>query len=276
MLVLLLSAAPASGIEPDDNIPGVPLPASPLTGALSEDDDVDVYRVDLSAGDTIVFTLSPGATASLDQDYDLSLFGPDASDVQLDYELEASFNGDSHDSITYTAVTAGSHYLAVWYCSGSGNYNLSWQNTPSGPAVYRFLYRRTGTHFYTADLYERDRTIRMLGSLYQYEGVSYRLGAGGTDWLYRFYNVNTEMHFYTADPEERDRLRFGPPTSYKYEGPAYTVSRANDGTMLTVWRFYNRRHRTHFYTADPAERDTVINTLSGTFTYEGVAFYVPQ
>jgi hypothetical protein len=36
-------------------------------------------------------------------------------------------------------------------------------------------------------------------------------------------------------------------------------------TPLNVYRFYNLRTGTHFYTADPAERDTVLNTLGSLY-----------
>ncbi|MRS12262.1 MAG: hypothetical protein EG823_04220 [Actinobacteria bacterium] len=39
-----------------------------------------------------------------------------------------------------------------------------------------------------------------------------------------------------------------------------------------VFRFYNAKAATHFYTASAAERDTVIATWPDVFTYEGIAF----
>jgi hypothetical protein len=41
-----------------------------------------------------------------------------------------------------------------------------------------------------------------------------------------------------------------------------------------VYRFYNRQANSHFYTIDPAERDSVITQLGWKYTYEGVAYYV--
>lgn len=42
----------------------------------------------------------------------------------------------------------------------------------------------------------------------------------------------------------------------------------------TVWRFYNRKVGTHFYTASVAERDRVAATLGGTWTFEGPGYYL--
>jgi hypothetical protein len=41
-----------------------------------------------------------------------------------------------------------------------------------------------------------------------------------------------------------------------------------------VYRFYNQGTGAHFYTGSVAERDHVIATWSGIFTYEGPAFYL--
>lgn len=64
--------------------------------------------------------------------------------------------------------------------------------------------------------------------------------------------------------------------SRPFEGVAYKVSPGPVAGGTTVYRFYNRRAGTHFYTASDAERNTVMATLGGTYTYEGTAFYVGQ
>ena len=43
---------------------------------------------------------------------------------------------------------------------------------------------------------------------------------------------------------------------------------------MNVYRFYNRRTGTHFYTADTAERDNVIATQAATYSYERAAHYL--
>lgn len=44
--------------------------------------------------------------------------------------------------------------------------------------------------------------------------------------------------------------------------------------LSPVYRFYNNRTGTHFYTADAGERDRVIATLGHIFSYEGPAYFV--
>ena len=55
----------------------------------------------------------------------------------------------------------------------------------------------------------------------------------------------------------------------------FAVASPAYASALDVYRFYNMRTGTHFYTADPAEKANVIATLGAVYHYEGVAYYVP-
>ena len=46
--------------------------------------------------------------------------------------------------------------------------------------------------------------------------------------------------------------------------------------LQPVYRFYNGGLGVHFYTANEAEKNSVLATLAGTLKYEGVAYYVAQ
>ena len=48
----------------------------------------------------------------------------------------------------------------------------------------------------------------------------------------------------------------------------------NVGGSTTVWRFFNVRTGTHFYTADPAEKANVQANLSAIYHLDGPAFYL--
>ncbi|MGB4441298.1 MAG: hypothetical protein WBJ62_03630, partial [Coriobacteriia bacterium] len=61
--------------------------------------------------------------------------------------------------------------------------------------------------------------------------------------------------------------------TFNYEGPAYNVSSVAAGNT-PVYRFYNTKTGTHFYTASASEKANIQATLSGTYTYEGPAFYL--
>jgi hypothetical protein len=96
------------------------------------------------------------------------------------------------------------------------------------------------------------------------------------DPLYRFYNLANGAHFYTASAAERDSVMATWPHIYHYEGLAYAVSAEQSPTGMAVHRFYNVHNGTHFYTASPEERDTVIARWPTIYHYEGVAFHLNQ
>ncbi len=129
----LRAAAPsarAASIVSDDNIPGIPVTSSPITGELSyvsdlDFDGVDVYSLDLVAGQAFTARVSAANTAL---DFDLELYAPGSTTI--DY-FSSSFvepvagtwtskNPDvltSYASMyedTYVAPVSGTYYLVVW------------------------------------------------------------------------------------------------------------------------------------------------------------------
>lgn len=111
--------------EADDDIPGVAAPASPITGAVSDVDDDDVYKIYLAAGSKLTLNMTGPAEPA---DYDLYLFGPAATSILSDY-VAASFDTSCTESITYTAVTSGYHYVDVQWCAGAGTYSVAYTVT---------------------------------------------------------------------------------------------------------------------------------------------------
>jgi hypothetical protein len=63
--------------------------------------------------------------------------------------------------------------------------------------------------------------------------------------------------------------------TYSYDGPAYKVCVAQVPGQ-TVWRFFNKRVGSHFYTANPEEKAFAQANLADTFEYEGPGFYLPE
>ena len=63
-------------------------------------------------------------------------------------------------------------------------------------------------------------------------------------------------------------------TLYRYEAVAYDVSQSPADTP--VYRFFNKRAGTHFYTSDEAEKQHVMAKQSKNFTFEGVGFYLAK
>ena len=143
--------------------------------------------------------------------------------------------------------------------------------------VFRFYNLLNGSHFFTASQAERDTVAAKWPNVWAYEGVAYSVNLdnpANADPLYRFYNPGRGTHFYTASLAERDMVIATWPSVFTYEGIAYNVSAAPAPETMAVYRFYNVRSGSHFYTASAAERDHVIATWPDIFTYEGPAFYV--
>lgn len=279
-LLFALAAAPAASAATDDAIPGDSLASfgSPIGASLdAATDPQDVYSVSLGAGETL--SLSLASDPALLNDFDLYLYGPGTiAAVHASAIASAKLPLYYPETIVYTAPVAGTYYVEAFAVEGAGAYTLAWTVLPEPQLpVYRFYNRRTGTHFYTPSDAERDTVINTLGATYTYEGVAYTTRASrNTQELYRFYNRRAGSHFYTADATERDRVIATLGSTYSYDGPTYRVSLSSDGTKAPVWRFYNVRTGSHFYTADATERDRVITTLGYTYTFEGVAFYIGQ
>jgi hypothetical protein len=90
--------------------------------------------------------------------------------------------------------------------------------------------------------------------------------------LYRFKNRDTGAWFFSAAPDEVHAV-WSLAKNWVYEGPAFKVERTKTKDNSEVYRFFNKRSKSHFYTISAQERDEVIQNLSHTYTYEGVAFY---
>jgi FtsP/CotA-like multicopper oxidase with cupredoxin domain len=143
--------------------------------------------------------------------------------------------------------------------------------------VYRFYNLVNGSHFYTASASERDMVAATWPNVWSYEGTAYSVNLdnpANKDPLYRFYNKVRTTHFYTASAQEADMVKATWPDVFTYEGVAYNVSAGPAANTVPVYRFYNVKSGSHFYTISGQERDHVMATWPDIFSYEGVAFYV--
>jgi hypothetical protein len=85
----------------------------------------------------------------------------------------------------------------------------------------------------------------------------------------------TGTHFFTISSAEKDHVIATWPAIYAYEGIAWHANTTQSAGWVPVYRFFNTKTGTHFYTTSAAERDNVIDTLSW-YSYEGIAYYVRQ
>ncbi len=282
-LVLAITAAsPAAALTA--GIPGEPLPASPVAVPTLDADNPAmrgaVYRVPVGAGETLTLSLSPNSGSPMNLDLDLFLYAPGTSAAVHATAIRSSKQAATGypERISYTPATAGEFYIEVFAYEGTGASVLTWSVAPEPQLpVYRFYNTRTGTHFYTPSAAERDQVIARYPGTFVFEGVAYETKASrNTQALYRFYNKRNGSHFYTASTAERDTIRATLGAAYTYEGESYLVSPAYAPGKTPVYRFYNNRNGSHFYTASEQERASVAERWPGVYSFEGIAFYLGQ
>jgi subtilisin family serine protease len=93
--------------------------------------------------------------------------------------------------------------------------------------------------------------------------------------VYRFWSNKLGSHFYTANEAEKDRvIEIYDDETWKYEGVAFYTYLTQEAETSPVYRFWSNKLGSHFYTANEAEKDRVIEIYDEeTWKYEGVAFY---
>ena len=107
------------------------------------------------------------------------------------------------------------------------------------------------------------------GSAYIYDDMSNQ-----TAPIYRFWSPIFQNHFYTISQVERDYVRATWPFAWSYEEISYYAYPRNSAAgLVPVYRFWSGQLASHFYTANPEERDFVLAHYPGVWAYEGVVFY---
>jgi hypothetical protein len=149
--------------------------------------------------------------------------------------------------------------------------------TPTLLPIYRFYNKKNGSHFYTSSDVEKDNVIKNLSSTYLLEGVAYSVNTANpanSAPLHRFYNKKNGSHFYTASEVEKSNVIRTLSATYAYDGPAYNVCATQVAGSTQIYRFYNKKNGSHFYTASEVEKANVQNTLSKIYSLDGAAFFV--
>lgn len=98
--------------------------------------------------------------------------------------------------------------------------------------------------------------------------------AAGLLPVYRFFNLKTGTHFYTSSETERADVQARLSATYRFEGVAYTIDTDNPLNNAPLYRFFNLKNGTHFYTASATERDGLVSGFSSTYRFEGTAYLV--
>jgi Protein of unknown function (DUF1566)/Repeat of unknown function (DUF5648) len=141
--------------------------------------------------------------------------------------------------------------------------------------VYRFFNTKTGAHFFTMSAVERDY-VGDTFPFFNFEGNSFLAYPEADPTLspvYRFYNNVTGTHFFTINAEEKAYVQATWPAIFTYEGISWYASTSESTSWVPVYRFFNTKTGTHFYTTSAVERDHVLATWNW-FNFEGIAYYV--
>jgi hypothetical protein len=145
----------------------------------------------------------------------------------------------------------------------SGDYRLS----GTSPCI------DTGNPTYTADANAVD-----LAGLPRVSGGRVDIGAYELQSLvpvHHFQSPTTSKHFYTAKEGEKNKLISKYPNDWSYKGIAYyAYAVAVDSRLKPVYRLWSDDIASHFWTSSESERAKLLSGTSGSWTDEGIAFYV--
>jgi len=145
--------------------------------------------------------------------------------------------------------------------------------------VYRFWSPKSGKHFYTIDVEEKEKLLIDFSQAWTYEGVAFAAFRDDSDPLtrpvYRFWSDKLSAHFFTIDEQERDRFVKEQSKTWTFEGVAFYVypSGLQPAMTVPVYRFWSPVKGGYFYTADEAEKDKLIAKYPKIWSYEGIAWY---
>ena len=142
--------------------------------------------------------------------------------------------------------------------------------------VRRFWDNVAQAHFYTSS--QTEIADRLTNPRYRSEGDEFIAPGAGNVKVHRFLNTATGTYFYTADAASVTFVK-STLSQFSDEGDVFNAFSSQVPGAIPVYSFTNldaqRRNSqaiTHFYTADSATKQKVINELPS-FNYEGVAFY---
>jgi hypothetical protein len=112
----------------DDDIPGVPIPASPFAGNLDDTNDTDdVYSIYLNQQER----LNVSVTGDPGTDIDLWLFPPGSTSIFWDMPVDGAMGTAYPDSFSYVVPPgkSGTYYLDTHIFLGSGNCTVTYSTS---------------------------------------------------------------------------------------------------------------------------------------------------
>ena len=161
--------------------------------------------------------------------------------------------------------------------TGKGNYEGKAEgsffiiNSKELVPVYRLFNRKTGEHFYTRSMAERQALSTGKHTNWRTEGIAWYAPKKSSEPIYRLSNPNNgSEHHYTNSKKEKDWL-VG--LGWRYEGIAWY---SDTNKVVPIYRHYHPRQRTgnHHFTTSKGESDHIVKYEG--WNYEGIGFYVSK
>ncbi|MGI4806827.1 MAG: hypothetical protein ACRYF2_01815 [Janthinobacterium lividum] len=146
-------------------------------------------------------------------------------------------------------------------------------------AVYRFFDTVAGTHFFTSSSNERDAIVASRPDLVLESAGLRAIDPSATDPdaapVYRFFDKVHGTQFLTASTSERDQVIASRPDLAYEAGDTFAEHLHAHAGDTAVFRYFDTRMGTHFYTDSPDEQ-TIISQTRPDLAFEGVGFYQPN
>jgi len=193
-----------------------------------------------------------------------------------------SYSWTIPSAISETLSTASDYKIKIWdttnasVTDSSDNY-FTIVAPVSTTAIYRYYNSATQDHFYVVAGAEKDKVEAQYPSVWTSEGIAfYAYGekTAETVPVYRLYNLKNGNHFYTSNEAEKSKLINNYPDTWAYEKIAFYAYSYSQSGLAPVYRLYDSKDEAHFYTANEAEKNKLLNLYPNTWALENIAFYV--
>lgn len=148
--------------------------------------------------------------------------------------------------------------------------------------VFRFFDKDDGTHFFTSDTNERNTILATRSDLVQETNGFGAVTASSSNAVavYRFFDSIHGTHFFTSDANEKASVQASRSDLIFESSATFYEKSVGNGGDNAVYRFFDTKLGTHFYTGDAKEYAGI--TTPGTSSYrtdlvaEGISFYAPS
>jgi hypothetical protein len=166
--------------------------------------------------------------------------------------------------LTATDNAGGSGVASTWYRLGGSGAFTQGTSIPVPTAAGSYT-----IYFYSVDVAGNTESPA--------KTATFQVSAAPTTLykpVHRFRNLKNGFYLWSADEAEKASIIANLSKTWKYEGVAYQINTANPLNTSWLWRFINIKGGYYLYSADPAEKASIIANLSKTWKYEGPAYQV--